>query len=171
MKRSRVAALVSAVMFAAASAGPASSQTSSTGRIPTVSRLVLLFSEQETRLAERIAARDQAAVGQMLTEDFELRAGSQPGRPIPRADWMRQSLQSPGPVVAPREMAVHDLGNAAIVSFLQRADGNANLFVVDVWRRAGEEWKLAIRYAAPAGPGNVAIPGVPPEKSEFPKRY
>jgi hypothetical protein len=131
----------------------------------------MLFTEQETRLAERVAARDQAGVGNLLTDDFELRASSQPGRPIPRADWIRQALQSPAPVAAPTQMAVHDLGSVAVVSFLQRADSTTSLLVVDVWRRAGDEWKLAIRYAAPAGPSKVPMPGVPPEVPEIPKRY
>jgi len=171
MKARTIATLGLAVVCSAVIVDPAASQTPATGRVPTVSRLVMLFTEQETRLAERVAARDEAGAGNLLTDDFELRASSQPGRPVPRADWMRQSLQSPGPVAAPTQMAVHDLGSVAIVSFLQRVDSKTNLLVVDVWRRAGDEWKLAIRYAAPAGLSNVPIPGVPPEAPEIPKRY
>ena len=171
MKPRAIALWTLALVLVAANVGPASSQAPATGRIPTVSRLVMLFTEQETRLAQRVAARDQAGVGDLLTDDFELRASSQPGRPIPRADWIRQSLQSPGPSGAPTQMAVHDLGGAAIVSFLLPADNKKNLLVVDVWRRAGDEWRLAIRYAAPGGPGNGSIPGVPPEAPEIPKRY
>jgi len=131
----------------------------------------MLFTERENRLAERLAARDAVGAGDLLTEDFELRAGAEPGRPIPRADWLAQSVQAPGRAGTPTQMAVHDLGSVAVVSFTQRFDGaKASLFVVDVWRRAGDEWKLAIRYAAPAG-ANALIPGVPPPKSEFPKRY
>jgi len=171
MKRGAIAALGIAFVCAVATVGPASSQPPATGRIPTVSRLVMLFTEQETRLAERVAARDQAGVSSLLTEDFELRASSQPGRPIPRAEWIQQSLRSPGRSDAPMQMAVHDLGSAAIVSFLQRADSKTNLFIVDVWRRTGDEWKLAVRYAARAGPPKAPIPGVPPESAEIPKRY
>jgi hypothetical protein len=41
--------------------------------------------------------------------------------------------------------------------------------VVDVWRRTGDEWKLAIRYIAPAG--GTSLPGVPRAEPEIPKRY
>ena len=162
-----------AVVCIGAGAPPATSQPTAPGRIPTVSRLVMLFTEQEIKLDERIRAGDAAGVGNFLSDDFELRANSQPGRPIPRAEWVRQSLQSPGPAGTPTQMAVHDLGTAAVVSFLLETGGNqqGNLFVVDVWRRSTNDWKLAIRYAAPAGPSSVPIPGVPPEASEIPKKY
>lgn len=141
-------------------------------RIPTVSRLVMLFTQQESRLAERLSARDAAGAGDLLADDFELRAGPEPGRAIPRADWLRQSMQSAGGVVPPTQMAVHDLGNAAVVSFLQRFKGTkTEVFVVDVWRRAGDEWKLAIRYVAPGGYASFALPGVPPQAAAIPKRY
>src|SRR6266571_4257361 len=108
----------------------------------------------------------------MVRDDFELRTSAGPGRPVPRAEWIRQSLAAPGPASSPSQMAVHDLGDTAVVSFLDRAAANrAQIFVVDVWRRDGAEWKLAIRYAAPGGTTTVTIPGVPPESSEIPKRY
>jgi hypothetical protein len=130
------------------------------------------FTQQENRLAERLAARDAAGAGDLLTDDFELRAGPAPGRAIPRADWLRQSMQSPSGAASPTQMAVHDLGNAAVVSFVQRFESTkVNLFVVDVWRRVGDEWKLAVRYAAPAGHAAFPIPGVPPAAPEIPKRY
>ena len=152
--------------------GFAAAQTTAPGRIPTISRLVMQFTEQETKLAARIRAKDAAGAGNVLTDDFELRAASQPGRPVPRADWLRQSMQTPGPEAAPTQMAVHDLGGTVVVSFLQTGDGDkASFFIVDVWRRSGEEWKLAIRYAASAAAGGAPVPGVPPAEPEIPKRY
>ena len=142
---------------------PSFAQAISPGRVPTVSRLVVQFTAREAQLAERIRAGDAGGAGQMLTDDFELRAGSQPGRPVPRAEFIRQSIQSPGAGDAPAQMAVHDLGDTMAVSFLQRAGGaGADLFIVDVWRRTGEDWKLAIRYVAPAGVGHSAATA-PPE--------
>ena len=69
-----------------------------------------------------------------------------------------------------REMAVHDLNGAAIVSFVQ-GRGQTAIFVVDVWRMAGADWKLAIRYAAPAENAAVVIPGVGAEPAVIPKKY
>jgi len=132
----------------------------------------MLFSQQENRLAERLSARDAAGAGNLLTDDFELRAGPEPGRAIPRDDWLRQSVQSAGGVAPPTQMAVHDLSSAAVVSFLQRIKGTkTDVFVVDVWRRAGDEWKLAIRYVAPGGYASFPLPGVPPQAAAIPKRY
>jgi hypothetical protein len=141
-----------------------------TGRVPTVSRLVMQFTEREMQLADRLSARDPAGAGNLLTDDFELRASSQPGRPVPRADWLAQSTQSPGPGNRVTQMAVHDLGESAVVSFMQGPDTGGSLFVVDVWRRTGSEWKLAVRYAAPIA-GNVPIPGVPAAEPTLPKKY
>jgi hypothetical protein len=68
-------------------------------------------------------------------------------------------------------MAVHDLPDTMVVSFLLPAERATSLFVVDVWRRAGADWKLAIRYIAPAGTGSVGLPGVPPPEPTIPKKY
>jgi len=67
-------------------------------------------------------------------------------------------------------MAVHDLNGTAIVSFTQGGDRNA-IFVVDVWRATGNDWRLAIRYASPAGTGALQIPGASAAPSEIPKKY
>lgn len=151
--------------------GPgASAQPTATGRIPTVSRLVLQFTDRETQLDQRIRARDAAGAGNYLTDDFELRASNLPGRPVPRDDWLAQSIQSPGAESRITQMAVHDLGETAVVSFMQGPDTGGSLFVVDVWRRAGSDWKLAVRYAAPIA-GNVPIPGVPAAQPTLPKKY
>lgn len=59
-----------------------------------------------------------------------------------------------------------------MVSFLQRFKGTkTEVFVVDVWRRAGDEWQLAIRYVAPDGYASFALPGVRPQAPAIPKRY
>ena len=150
--------------------GTAAAQTVAPGRVPTVSRLVMLFTERENEFAARIRAGDAAGAGSFLTDDFELRASNQPGRPIPRADWLAKSVQSPGASDRITQMAVHDLGDTVVVSFLRGPDTAASLFIVDVWRRAGSDWKLAVRYAAPTA-GNVPIPGVPAAEPTLPKKY
>jgi hypothetical protein len=170
MRGTRQATTWLAAVSLAAHAGMGAAQTSETARIPTVSRLVMQFTEREIDLATRIRAGDAQGAGRLLTDDFELRAGPQPGRPVPRDDWLRQSIRSAGPMAAPMQMAVHDLGDTMVVSFLQPSD-NANLFVVDVWKRVQQEWKLAIRYLAAAGGSGVALPGVPPAEPSIPKKY
>jgi hypothetical protein len=138
--------------------------------VPTVTRSVKLFLERESALAEAIRGADAATLDKSLAEDFELRAGARAGRPVPRADFLREvrrSRDGGGEIAA---MAVHDLGDVAVVSFTQGNRGGA-LFVVDVWRKQGSDWQLAIRYASPAGTPTYAIPGVGIDAPEIPKKY
>jgi len=138
-------------------------------RIPTVTRLVKLFYELEGSLAATLQGGDAAAVEKMLESDFELRAGWIPGNPTPRDEWIRLALGKPASAFRIEQMAVHDYGEIAVVSFLQAAVANnlrnrgGDIFTVDVWKRAGDTWKLAVRYASPAGSADFAIPGASTE--------
>jgi ketosteroid isomerase-like protein len=135
------------------------------GRIPTVTRLVKLFLELEGALAAGVRSGNATAVDGMVADDFELRVASMPGNPTPRAEWLRLALDKPGPSFRIEQMAVHDFGEVAIVSFLEAAmagekrDATRDIATVDVWKRSGETWKLAVRYAGPAGSHGFAIPG------------
>ena len=141
------------------------------GRVPTVTRLVKLFLEKEASLATAVRNADANALGALLTDDFELRTGARAASPIPRADWMRELLRTRDPGGDISGMAVHDFGAIAIASFMQ-GTAKGPLFVVDVWRgQAGGDWKLAIRYASPAGSPAVTIPGGGTREPEIPKKY
>jgi hypothetical protein len=85
-------------------------------RVPTVTRLVQIFSTLESELMTAVQKGDSTTIGQMLADDFELRDGDMPGTPIPRAEWLRLWQ---GQVAVPIEqMAVDDYGAAAVVSYL-----------------------------------------------------
>ena len=139
-------------------------------RVPTVTRLVKLFLEREAALATAVRSGDSTSLGAMLSEDFELRTGPRAANPVPRAEWMREVLRTREPGGEVGRMAVHDLGSTAIASFTQDGPSGA-LFVVDVWRMQGNDWKLAIRYAGPAASSRFQVPGVGPEEAEIPKKY
>lgn len=118
-------------------------------RVPTVTRLVQLFSTLEGELMTAVQEGNATAIDKMLADDFELRSGPMPGTPTPRAEWLRHSH---GQVAAPIEqMAVHDYGTAAVVSYLWKRGGRRDTFVVDVWRKSGDAWILSARYASPTG--------------------
>jgi hypothetical protein len=118
-------------------------------RVPTVTRLVQLFSTLEIELMTAVQQGDAPAIGKMLADDFELRSGATPGTPTPRAEWLKQSQ---GQAAAPIEqMAVHDYGAAAVVSYMWKRGVRLDVFVVDVWAKSGDGWKLSVRYASPAG--------------------
>src|SRR6266567_8106449 len=138
------------------------------GRVPTVTRLVKLFLEKEASLATAVRNGDANALGSLLTDDFELRTGARAASPIPRADWVRELLRTRDPGGDIGRMAVHDFGTIAIASFTQGAPGGP-VFVVDVWRGQATDWKLAVRYAGPAGSPAFAIPGAGASEPEIPK--
>ena len=140
------------------------------GRVPTVTRLVKLFLEREAALAAAVRNADSVALGAFLAESFELRIGSRPARPIPRAEWVRELMRTRDPGGEIGQMAVHDFGTVAIASFAQESAAGSML-VVDVWRRQDGDWKLAVRYASPAGSREFSIPGSTAPETPIPKKY
>jgi hypothetical protein len=152
---------------------PALAQPSpATARIPTVTRLVKIFFELEDDLVTRAHASDPMALDAMLDPAFELREGASPGTPVPRDEWIRAARAAPR--AAPRidQMAVHDFGTIAVVSFRETPTSGAARtkprFVVDCWKRAGDEWKLAVRYVSDATSSEVKM-AKPPKTID--KRY
>jgi hypothetical protein len=162
--------LATALAFAVASA-PALSVDSAVGRVPTVTRLVKLFLEREDALSAAMRAGDTASLERALADDFELRTGARAASPVPRADFLADVAQHHPASGAANRMAVHDLGGVAIVSFVQGDDSTRAVFIVDVWRQAGTDWRLAVRYASPAGAPAFAIPGAGLPPTEIPKKY
>ena len=157
-------------LFVASSPSVAADEPPSGGRVPTVTRLVKLFLEKEASLGAAVRNADATALGRLLTDDFELRTGARAASPIPRADWVRELLRTRDPGGDISRMAVHDFGAVAIASFTQDTVGGP-VFVVDVWRGQGSDWKLAVRYAGPAGSPAFAIPGGSASEPEIPKKY
>jgi hypothetical protein len=91
---------------------------------------------------------------------------------VPRVEFIADAAKHHPVSGAASRMAVHDLGSAAIVSFVQGDDATRAVFVVDVWRRQpAADWKLAIRYASPAGSPEFVIPGAGSPPTEIPKKY
>ncbi|HTL77109.1 MAG TPA: nuclear transport factor 2 family protein [Casimicrobiaceae bacterium] len=158
-------ALLTACVAAAAIAQPAPQTTS----VPTVTRLVKMFSDLERRLVEKTHAKDASALDALLDPSFEMRIGSAPGVPVPRDAWIRDARKS---AAAPRieQMAVHDFGDLAVVSFREASAASGarrrghDRFVVDCWRRDGETWKLVVRYVSDASASDVAGTGTTIDK-------
>jgi hypothetical protein len=151
--------------------GAARGDDAAQSRVPVVTRLVQRFMDFENRLVEAARTKDAAALQGLLSADFELRVGPAPGVPTPREAWLRQSLADRPDTYSIEQMAVHDLGNFAVVSFLGRRKAGGNLFFVDVWVNTSDAWKLSIRYAAPAGDLTSSIPGWDKQPETLKKRY
>jgi ketosteroid isomerase-like protein len=130
---------------------------------PLPTRNVLIFSKLENAISDALKRHDADALGRILAEDFEIRSSSVPGVPTARAEALQAWAQTPAFGSAIGQMAVHEYGDLALVSFMWKLDqeGQApqSFFVVDTWKRAGDDWKLAVRYAAPAAEGAAVVPG------------
>jgi hypothetical protein len=155
MQRRCLAALLLASAFVPA---PLFAQTA---RVPTVTRLVKLFLDLESELLLAQRNGDRAALERRLADDFELRVGAKPGEPVPRADWLDNALAHKPPWLEIEQMAVHEQGTSALVSFLLRPRGAHEVptLVVDSWVRSGDDWRLAVRYAAPVPPNGPRVIG------------
>lgn len=115
----------------------------------TMTRPVHDFSQREATLAEALRKSDRASIDRLLAQDFELRNGSAAAQPVPRAQWIDTH-----PGFAADQMAVHDYGDIAVASFVNNATGaksKSAAFVVDVWRKQGADWQLAVRYQSQLG--------------------
>lgn len=157
-----------ALIAAAVTLSPQSfAAVTSTGNVPTVTRLVKIFLEQEQALDAAVRRGDAQTLDRLLADDFELREGTHPASPVPRADWMRQVLRTRDARHSIEGMAVHDFGTVAIASFSE-SDPKATAFIVDVWRREGDVWKLAVRYVTAASGRSSRVTPRPPE---IPKKY
>src|SRR5438046_1526470 len=107
------------LLVGAGGAAASAADESPTTRIPTVTRTVKIFTELESAISSGIHRRDAAVLQKMLSEDFELRVGALPGNPTPRAQWIDGVLSEAFAPTRIEQMAVHDLGNVAVVSFLE----------------------------------------------------
>jgi Domain of unknown function (DUF4440) len=144
---------------AALSVAQEPSHTKVNSRIMTATRQVTLFTGLETQLLRAIHKKDQAALNGLLADDFFI---EMPGaEAIAGEDWVAQVMGKDFSLklFVIREMSVADLGDSAVVKFgrIQQAafknkDQSGEFFVVDVWKRSGDSWKLSNRYVSKVGP-------------------
>jgi hypothetical protein len=135
-----------------------------TPTITTATKQVTLFTGLEKQMLQAVQKKDRAALEAMLTDEFEI---AMPGADsLAGPDWvdsvMAKDFSLKSYVI--RQMSVADLGDAAVVKFdrIQQAthkgrSESGEFFVVDLWKKSGDSWKLANRYVAKVG----AIPVTP----------
>lgn len=134
------------------------------GPVPT--RNVAIFTKLENAWIDAIQRHDAEALSRIVSEDFEIRSAPVPGVPTARDEAMHAWSQMPAQQSAIGQMAVHEYGELMLVSFVWKL-GEQSFFVVDTWKRAGADWKAAVRYAAPIVAGAPVVPGTvaPSEQS------
>ncbi len=161
MRRSLPAIVLSALTLAAPAQSRLPPGVDGGAGGATATRSVSRYLDLERALADALQERRRDAVAQMLTADFESRS-AQALDSTAGIEGLAASVLPAGAAPRVRDLAVHELGDVAIVSFfLDRAPRgpHATLYVVDVWRQ--QAGRLAARYvsepvrplAAPARPG------------------
>jgi hypothetical protein len=162
----RVGTVVALLAVLPALAAPPVQRT----RVVTTTRLVTLFHGLEYDLVDALRAPPGERLNQLLAGDFEQRDANAPAVPTPREAWLAAtSLRAPG-AVRITDMAVHDRGELAIVSFSLQLEGpGQTMFVVDVWRqRAPSAYELVTRYASAVAPPPLAAPATSPATGKPP---
>jgi hypothetical protein len=147
----------------------AAQETVATG-MPTIE--VDFFTRLEKQLMEAVVKQDRSALEPLLTSDFELRTSRTGGELTFRDEWLQEAI-STYKVRSFRisGLTVRPVGNSAVVNFFyeQQAtfagrDISGDFFLVDIWQKAGNDWKLLARYSA--GPGVTSKPPSNPKTKE-----
>ena len=124
-------------------------------RIMTATKQVSMFTALEIQMLQTIQKNDKTGLEAMLTEDFALEMPNV--ERMAGEDWV-DSVATKDFVLKKfgvRQVSVANLGDAVVVKFdrLQEAaykgaPENGEFFVVDVWKKTGDTWKLANRYVS-----------------------
>ncbi len=106
----------------------------------------------EDELADAVRTQDGATAERLLDPEFALTSALGTGLHVSRDEWLRGLAAIETSALAVRDRQVRVLSGTAVVVF--RMDWSASLddddlsgpyLVTDVWRCAGESWRLAWR--------------------------
>lgn len=122
-------------------------------RIITATKQVTVFTALEKQMLEAVQKKDKAALQAVLTDDFAIHMPD--ADPLPAEDWLDSVMSKDFNLkrFIVRRMNVADLETAAVVSYdrLQEStfrgqNDGGEFYVVDLWRKDGDNWKLADRH-------------------------
>lgn len=135
-----------------------------TPTVITATKQVTLFTGLEKQMLQAVQAKDRAGLESILADEFEIAMPN--ADPLAGADWV-DSVMSKDFILKSfviRQVSVADLGDAAVVKFdriqqatFQGKNESGEFFVVDLWKKTGDSWKLANRYVAKVS----AVPATP----------
>jgi hypothetical protein len=157
------------IVFTTLVAAPAQEPTQPklTPRIITATKQVTIFMGLERQMLQAVQKKDKAGLEAMLDDDFTIEMPNTD--PLAGEDWIASvmvkdySLKS----FTVRQMSAVDEGNFVLVKFDRvqestwkgKPDGG-EFFVVDLWKKSGESWKLANRFVSKVSSG-PSIPKPP----------
>ena len=161
MKTLAILMLALSCAACAQDAAPTGGRPAPSTHIVTRTRTVAIFDDLEQQLMAAVQKKDKVKLTELATDDFELRRASDPATPEPRDAWIANDL----PTYELKDfrftkMAVHLFNeDTAVVSmnYWQNAtmhgkDGSGDYFLVDVWTKHNNNWKLSVRYVSPIAP-------------------
>ena len=137
-----------------------------TPRIVTATRQVTMFSDLEIQMLKAIQKKDKSTLAAMLTDDCIIAMPN--ADPLPGDEWVDSVMAKDFTLksFALRDVLAIDLGNAVVVKFDRRQETtskgqpeNGQFFVVDVWKKDGDAWKLANRFVSQSASGAVGPKG------------
>ncbi len=115
--------------------------------------------EQEIGAAALHGFSDTTVMGRLVAPEFTQRVSDAPERSLPRSLWGQPSSAYKIDSLEERFHAARKLADdLAVVSFIlsQKAtsagrDRSGDFYVVDVWKKSSDRWRLIARYSSPAG--------------------
>ena len=147
-------------------------------RVPTVTRLVQSFGKLETEIITAFKHKDHARLTQLIDQNFEMQVALKSADSVPLTEWLKASMaEATSYTYDITDMAVRDLGQTAFVSFdwkpseSTKKNPSPEIFIVDVWKKEGMDWKLAIRFASAGQKSGVKFPGFSASDEVIEKKY
>jgi ketosteroid isomerase-like protein len=127
-------------------------------RIVTATRQATLFSGLEKQMLDAVQKKNAAALKTMLTEECTIHLPD--ADPMPGDEWVESVMSNDFNLKSyvVRQVDVAEVGNTAVVSYervqestFKGQNDGGEFFVVDLWKKDGEQWKLADRYVSKVG--------------------
>ena len=124
-------------------------------RIITATRQVSIFTDLEKQLLKAVQAKDKAVLSNLIADDCMIEMPD--ADPMPGDDWIASVLGKDYTLKSftIRQVSALDQGDFVVVKFdrvqqatYKGAPENGEFFVVDVWKKNGDSWKLANRYVS-----------------------
>jgi ketosteroid isomerase-like protein len=121
----------------------------------TATRQVTVFSGLEKQLLQAVQKKDAAAIKTLVTDDFSVRMPD--ADPMAVDDWIDSVMSKDFTLKSfvVRQVDAVDLGDAAVVKFdrvqestFKGQNDGGEFYVVDIWRKSGDTWKLSDRYVS-----------------------
>ena len=155
MLRIGMRCLVCLVIFSLAAAAQEPVKPPVSPRIITATRQVSIFTDLEKQLLKAVQAKDKATLNNLIADDCMIEMPD--ADPMPGEDWIASVLGKDFTLKSfiVRQVSALDQGDFVVIKFdrvqqatYKGAPENGEFFVVDVWKKNGDSWKLANRYVS-----------------------